>query len=59
MAHKSLGGLPSDSLSVTLPSALVPFLQITRQLHDAQSKQLHWVLIVTGTLAMQFLGLFL
>lgn len=56
---QSLGGLPSNSLSVTLPSALVPFLQITKQLRDAQSKRLHWVLIVTGTLATQSLGLFL
>lgn len=47
---QSLGGLPSDSLSVTLLSALVPFLRITKQLHDAQSKRLHWVLTVTGSL---------
>lgn len=47
---RSLGSLPSDSLSITLLSASVPFLRITKQLHDAQSKRLHWVLIVTGTL---------
>lgn len=53
MNTRSLDGLPSDSLSVTLPSALVPFLQSTKQLHDAPSMRLHWVLTVTGSLLFQ------